>query len=286
MTDRSALLLPAFEGATPWAQLDRLPERPAEFTFALLSDLTGGERPGVFGRAVDATNLIRPDFVIQLGDTIEGYTCDAAEIARQSTAFDTTVARLDVPMFRVPGNHDVSNDTMRTEWLSRYGALHYHFVYRDVLFVALDTQDSPRPGDGDVHLDMSVDGWEGTMPARFSAEQLSWVEQILAEYPDVRWTILCMHMPAWQGAGAPGFDRVLRALGERPYTVFAGHVHNYRRRQLAGRDFIRLGTTGGSWVVPGEAGNFDHLTLVTMMPTGPRIANILLDGVLGPDGGR
>ena len=34
-----------------------------------------------------------------------------------------------------------------------------------------------------------------------------------------------------------------------------------------------------------EEGSFDHLTWVTMTETGPRIANIVLDGILGAEGG-
>lgn len=283
---RSALTLPSLTGAVPWAHLDRLPDHPAEFTFAFISDRTGGARPGVFEKAIEVTNAMRPDFAIQLGDTIEGYTTDADELDRQWAQIDAMTAALDVSLFRVPGNHDVSNDAMGADWLRRYGALHYHFVYRGVLFIVLNTQDSPRPGDGDVNLDGFVDEWEGTMPARFSGVQVTWAEQIIAENNDVRWTVLCMHMPAWQGDSSPGFDRILRALGERPFTAFSGHVHNYRHAQIGGRDYFRLGTSGGSWVIPGEEGNFDHISLVTMTPDGPHVANILLDGVLGPDGGR
>lgn len=281
-----ALRLPSLEGGTPWAHLDRMPDRAVEFTFAFISDRTGGARPGVFEHAIDVVNSLRPDFVIQLGDTIDGYTANAAEISRQWAEMDRTTDALDVPLFRVPGNHDVSNDTMRSIWLRRHGGLHYHFVYRDVLFVVLNTQDSPRPGDGDVEKDTFVDEWEGTLPVRLSEEQAAWAEDVIAEHDDVRWSFLCMHMPAWQGEVAPEFDRIRQAFGKRPFTAFAGHVHNYRRRQIDGRDYIRLGTSGGSWVVPGEAGNFHHITLVAMTHSGPRIVNIRLDGVLGPDGGR
>src|SRR5205823_10148546 len=125
--------------AAPWLYLDRLPDRSSDFNFALLSDRTGLARPGVFERAVEVTNLLRPDFAIQIGDCIEGYTTEPAELARQWDEFDAITKVLEVPLFRVPGNHDVSNDIMREEWVRRYGLLHYHFVYRGVLFIVLDT---------------------------------------------------------------------------------------------------------------------------------------------------
>lgn len=316
---RAALTLPEFAGAVPWLHLDRLPARQEEFAFGLLSDRTGLARPGVFERAIEVTNLVHPDFAIQVGDAIEGHTTDSDELARQWAEFDAITSDLEVPLFRVPGNHDVSNELMRGEWLRRHGALHYHFVYSDVLFLVLDTQDPPeimverihqvmRPAPEAMHellddlkslkatdpvaygaklqpmLESMLD-WEGTQPAALSDEQVEWAEQIITENADVRWTVLCMHMPAWQGDGHRGLDRIRRALGDRPYTAFAGHVHNYRHTRIDGRDHIRLGPTGGGWVISGEEGNFDHITLVTMTSAGPRIANLALDGILGPEGG-
>ena len=147
--------LPGLGEAVPWSGLAELPERPEEFSFVLLSDRTGMARPGVFERAIAITNLLRPDFAIQIGDTIEGYTRDPGDLDRQWKEFDELIDPLRVPLFRVPGNHDVGNDLMRQHWLARHGVLHYHFRYRDVLFLVIDTQDPPqpliemlRPGDG------------------------------------------------------------------------------------------------------------------------------------------
>lgn len=272
--------LPPADLATPWRGLNKLPRRPDEFTFVLLSDRTGGARPGVFERAVDVTNLLRPDFALQVGDMIEGYTTDAAEIARQWAEFDAITDAFDVPFFVTPGNHDVSNAVMREHWLARHGVLHYHFRYRDVLFVVLDTQDPPQDPE-----DIATVDWFGTMPAHISDAQVAWAEDVIHANADVRWTVLVMHIPAWQGDGHPALNRIRGALGDRPYTMFAGHTHNYRRTVIDGRDHIRLGATGGVWVHDGDEGNFDHVTAVTVTAGGLRIANIVLDGVLGGDGG-
>lgn len=123
------------------------------------------------------------------------------------------------------------------------------------------------------------------MPANLGEEQVAWAEQVIADNPDVRWTVVAMHIPAWQGDGHPGLTRIRRALGERPYTAFAGHIHNYRRTVIDGREHLRLGPTGGVWVLDGDEGNFDHLVWATISDDGLRIANIVLDGVLGVEGG-
>jgi hypothetical protein len=242
---------------------------------------------------------------------IEGYTVDPQEAARQWDEFDRILAPLDVPLFRVPGNHDVSNEMMRMEWIQRCGPLHYSFVHNQALFIILDTQDPPptveefeafaadvevfhrelldRLAAGPVEAVRAMEAmtdWNGTMPARLSEEQIAWAESVIAVHAsEVHWTFILMHMPIWQGDGHPGLDRIYRALGDSPFSLFAAHVHNYRRTVRRGRDHIRLGNTGGAWVLGGKEGNFDHLTWVTMARGEPRVANIVLDGVLGVDGG-
>jgi hypothetical protein len=75
------LTLPDLQTATPWRALEHFPPRPQEFSFVLLSDRTGLAKPGVFERAVHGTNLLRPDFAIQIGDCIEGYTRNPETLA-------------------------------------------------------------------------------------------------------------------------------------------------------------------------------------------------------------
>lgn len=304
----SRMWLPTAGAVVPWSRMELLARSSSDFTFALMSDRTGLARPGVFEHAIEVVNSLHPDFVIQIGDLIEGYTTDEGVLAAQWKELDDLLGALERPMFRVVGNHDVSNELMRQEWLRRHGLLHYYFRYADVLFLVLDTSDPPQlPGEvagdltperlAELHALRDSDpeavrrefealaDWDSTVPADISDEQLAYFERVLAEHADVRWTFVCMHIPAWQGDGHPGLDRLYAALGGRPFTVIAGHIHNYQRRVIHGRDHIRLGPTGGAWVLGGSEGNFDHVTLVRMTDTGPRIANLVLDGVLGIDGG-
>ena len=59
------------EEHNPWTHL-RVNNRPDEFRFAFVTDRTGGARPGVFERAVTQLNLLQPEFVVSVGDLIEG----------------------------------------------------------------------------------------------------------------------------------------------------------------------------------------------------------------------
>lgn len=313
---RSNFQLPPIAGAVPWSGLAHGTRHPEDFSFVLLSDRTGLPKPGVFEQAVAATNLLRPDFAIQIGDCIEGYTRDSTTLEHEWAEFERIIAALEVPLFRVPGNHDVSNAAMADDWQRRFGALNYHFRYRDVLFLVLNTQDPPQrasdfggidpaadeaPRDldlGKLQREHAADPWlfarrietamdaEGRQPAHIGDAQATWAERVIRDHADVRWTVLLMHIPAWQGELHPALLRIRSALQGRPYTAFAGHLHNYRRRVIDGFDHIRLGPSGGCWVTTREEGNFDQIAWITMTERGPRIANLVLDGVLGADGGR
>ncbi|MBW2241193.1 MAG: metallophosphoesterase [Deltaproteobacteria bacterium] len=293
------------EGPQPWNHLD-FQNRPEDFTFAIVSDLTGGYRPGVFPAAVERLNLLRPEFVVSVGDLIEGYTEDRAVLTSEWDAFDAMLAPLHAPFFYAAGNHDYSNPVMADVWKERLGRDYYHLLYRNVLFLVLNTEKKqfPLPPElarklGRVRALQKTDpaaakklaaalgrsvNWVGDMPAELGEEQIAYFEQVIAAHPEVRHTFLLMHKPIWQGAGNDGLRRIEAALGERPFTAFAGHVHNYHRFEIDGRVHIRLGTTGGEWLVPGTTGNFDHLVLVTMTEEGPSIANLLLDGILDDRG--
>lgn len=131
----------------------------------------------------------------------------------------------------------------------------------------------------------AVDWDAAPAAAGVSEEQLAYTEKALAEHTDARWTFVFMHMPLWQGEGHPAYRRLRAALGDRPYTMFAGHMHNYRATEIDGNSPIRLGPTGGVWVFPeGDPGNVDHVTLVTVTADGPVPANLALDGIRDADG--
>ncbi len=80
-------------GVNPWTNLN-FNDDPNHFHFAIVTDRTGGARPGIFESAVDKVNLLQPEFVICVGDLIEGYTADEAELERQWDEFDSFVDRL------------------------------------------------------------------------------------------------------------------------------------------------------------------------------------------------
>ena len=298
---KSAVFQHAFSTApVPWTNKD-FDDAPGKFTFAVFSDLTGGEREGVFEVAVEQLRLLRPELIISVGDLIEGGSMDHAKLNREWDSFDERANRAHAPVFHVGGNHDLTNSDMWQVWEQRYGKRYYHFVYKDVLFLVLDTEDNSADFQQYIHeirLEAirvgDTQGWEAFVQTeygqleerksgRVGVEQAAYFQEVIAQNLDVRWTYVLMHKPAWQRPGEENFSMLETALSGRPYTVFYGHLHSHLHEQRHGRDYIRLGTTGGSHA-PGNPAAIDHVTLVTVSDKGTDIANLRMSGIFDKTG--
>jgi hypothetical protein len=310
------------ESLKPYTHLN-FKNDPDEFQFALVSDNAGGGRPGVLKAAMGMINLLQPEFVACLGDLVEGYNDENHQPADEDTyrawwqEIDEYVAQLDMPFFFLPGNHDLNSEASLNVWRERYGGsrAYYHFIYKNVLFLVVDTEDPPKDPDtlietdperakmideayqkvhraarsGDiskiVELLQPIEEWVGTI--NISDAQVEYFKQVLEANPDVRWTFVLMHSPAWQTVDGrekdPGpFGKIESMLTDRDYTVFAAHTHLYNYTQRNGRDYVTTAMTG-AMNVP-RPGAIDHFVWVTMTKEGPKIANLLLNGILDKHG--
>jgi 3',5'-cyclic AMP phosphodiesterase CpdA len=284
----------------PWTNED-FDAADDKFTFAVFSDLTGGEREQVFEIAVAQLSLLRPELIISVGDLIEGGTVDLGEIAEQWDWFDERAGRTAAPVFYVGGNHDLTGEVLQRVWDERYGRRYYHFVYKNVLFLVLDTEDNPPERMQEVFEArneaieiMNSEGLEAfkttkyaNMPERsagtISPEQSAYFRQVIANNAAVRWTFLFMHKPAWTKQNEENFTAIEAALADQPFTVFHGHVHAYDYEERNGRDYIRLATTGGVQL-PEHGRSADRVTLVTVDDQGADVANLLMSGILDKTG--
>src|SRR5690606_21933795 len=105
----------------PWTSLD-INNDPANFQFAVVTDNAGGPRPGVFSEAVAKLNLLQPEFVMSIGDFIEGYEDTKEALHRQWDSFEKEVAGFEMPFFFVPGNHDNGRPLWSEVYRDRIGA--------------------------------------------------------------------------------------------------------------------------------------------------------------------
>jgi hypothetical protein len=296
----------AFPGAKPWTS-EKFMNNPDNFQFVIIGDRTGGANTqGTFKIAVGQLNLLQPEFVINVGDIIEGYSDDKTELNAEWDEVDGMLNELEMPFIRTPGNHDIANEIAQQLYRERYGATYYYFVYRDVLFVVLDSEDPPRAAPEDIKEKlelynrlqiedppkaqemlaefMSDEAVVAALskPVEFSEKQMAWIKKTLTDYTDVRWTFLFLHEPAWENPSA-SFTAIQELLKDRDHTFFAGHLHYYDYDKIDGHEHITMGPAGASFHHDGP-GNVDHITWVTMSEDGPQIANIALQGLFDRKG--
>lgn len=261
----------------PWTHLnfgDR--GNGLDFTFGIVSDRTGRVRPGVFEKAIAILNRMRPDFVMSVGDFIEGVCFEdqsdefiKAEWAKIRPEIEKSIQ----PFFYVVGNHDFSDplanqvfpglhERSKAIWENMFGTDYYWFIYKKVLFLCLNSS-AAESGLGET--------------------QIRWALHTISAHADVRWTFVFLHRPEiWM---SPDFKKIEDALYERNYTVFSGDLHRYAKYVRNGRKYIMLGTTGGGDVRVGQGargvpfGEFDHIMWVSMCGDGPEITPIALDGI-------
>ena len=286
----------------PWTSED-FKNKPENFQFAIVGDRTGGANvQGTFKATMDQLNLLQPEFVINVGDLIEGYTREKDDLNSQWDEVDEMISKLKMPFFYTPGNHDLSYPEAKEVWKERYGEGYYSFVYHDVLFLVLNSEDAPRmeppPGmeesiklynrlqteDPQKAKEMLADFMKDeavvaglTKPVEFPEEQLTWIKKSLQDHPNVRWTFLFMHEPSWENP-SESFKEIQSLLQDRRFTWFAGHLHYYDYDNIEGHEYITMGPAGASFHHDGP-GNVDHITWVTMTEEGPEIGNIALKGL-------
>lgn len=304
-------------GAKDVARTSRPFATAASLRFVVIGDRTGQHRPGVFEKALAQVDRLHPDFVINIGDLIEGNTEDRARLNAEWQEVNGAIGQLRAPFFYVPGNHDLTNDVQRQVWRDTLGADFYHFRYKGALFIVLNTEDPPQPkiarrklidaygaeAMGKVmsalqadpaqaealfacepKLGELADELRASENVAMSTGQVDMMRKALAQNPHPRWTFVLMHRPAWKVA-SPAFQQIEAMLKGRPYTMLAGHFHKYAYEQRQGQDYIQLGVTGG---MPGGKADdpavADHIMWVSLADGAPQISNIRLDGFFDKQG--
>jgi len=197
---------------TPWSSQD-FDSSPEKFTFALFSDLTGGERPDIFSTAVAQLALLRPELIVNVGDLTEGGSPDKAVISTQWRSFHDRADKASTRIFYTGGNHDLATLAQRQVWQAEHGPRYYHFIYKNVLFLVLDTEDHPvdtlvqiQASYTEAMAQVAKQGWDGfgetayarlpsTQTGEIGSVQADYVTRVIADNPQVRWTFLLMHKP-------------------------------------------------------------------------------------------
>lgn len=238
----------------------RLQEYPLRF--AVLGDRTGGHQPGIFPQIVTETGRMKPDFVLTVGDMIEGYGNDTLRIKQEWEEYKSLLEPLTMPVYFTSGNHDIWDSTSLGLYRRYIGEPYHSFSTKGIHFICLDNSRYA-----------TVDS--------FPEEQMEWLIDDLERNKDALYKFVFIHIPYWIKTIARGKPDTLHSifLRYRVDAVFTGHYHDYFSGTFDDIVYTSLGSSGGQ-TSPGPTGLKYHFVWVTVDRDGVSIAPVKMDAVL------
>ena len=144
------------------------------FNFAIIGDRTAGAKNDVFERIIDEIKILNPDFVLNTGDLIEGYTDDLESVESEWSYIRQQLNRMAAPYHLTTGNHDCSNPKSESVYIQHFGRTYYAFDYERCHFVIINNS--------------RIDSF-----AQIPNDQLNWLKQDLAKHRKSLLTFCLMH---------------------------------------------------------------------------------------------
>jgi hypothetical protein len=256
----AAVILTAAIGCFANSESD-LPLTKPPIRFAIIGDRTGSNIAGIYEQVVLEVEQMRPDFVMTVGDQIQGYTDDTVTLNAQWDEYFAIIKPLTMPLYITPGNHDITNDKMLPTYEKRVGKPYYSFNVRNCHFVVVDVS----------RADSS---------SEISQAQFDWLAKDLAANKGAVQTLVFFHKPFWYDSVIEGKKDKLHDLfvANGVDAVFNGHFHSYFSAKIDGITYTSVGSSGG--VIDAVPSDLDfHYTWVTVDDNGVVIAPIKKGGV-------
>ncbi len=201
--------------------------------FVLLGDRTGEVQNGIFEGVWKQLADGKPDFVVSVGDSIQGGNDATAEDEwREVRALLEPYRK--IPLYLAPGNHDIWSAV--SERLFRQYAghpTHYSFDAGGAHFTVLDNS--------------RTEGWP--------VGELAWLEADLRVHGEAPVKFVISHRPSWLLDAALGnpngpLQKIAKQYGV--CCVVAGHVHQLIHAELDGVRYIALPSAGGHLRLSGK----------------------------------
>ena len=197
-----------------------------DFRFSIIGDRTGSAQPEIYGRVWREVDLLHPDFVINVGDTIQGGN-DAQAEAEWAEMRPTWQRYKHYPLYFTPGNHDIWSQPSRQIYEHETGQKSYYgFNYQDAHFTVLDNSQ-----------------FNG-----LSDEQMQFLERDLKENRDRNPKFVFFHRPFWilplrLESGEFPLHKLVKQYGVT--AVICGHGHQFVRIVRDNIVYMEVGSSGG-----------------------------------------
>jgi len=194
----------------------------SEVTFVVLGHIRGGVAGGLSPKLSDLLEEVRlldPSFVVLTGDIIwgdvQGTPPDPVRVEAEWDEVDSALATLGVPVYRVPGNHDISDVGTRDIWLRRYGSPDQTVRIAGLRLLFLSS--SWIPEDGDLRQRLMIRG------ADLDEDQVEWLESQLDPSATEPTFLFMHHLLWWERENGPWWTQVHPLLAQAGVdAVFSG----------------------------------------------------------------
>lgn len=200
-----------------------------DFRFAILGDRTGDAQPGVYEEIWREIDAEHPDFVINVGDTIQGGN-DATAVS-EWRSLRQLWNRYRYPLYLTPGNHDIWSPRSHAVYEEQSGhPAFYSFDYQKAHFIVLDNSQAPDLSDN------------------LPDDQMQFLARDLERNRDRDPKFVFFHKPLWlipvkfQNSHFP-FHQLIAKYGVR--YVVSGHGHQFVRETLDGITYLEAPSSGG-----------------------------------------
>ncbi|MFH1686656.1 MAG: metallophosphoesterase [bacterium] len=199
--------------------------------FVVIGDRTGSHTEGIYGEVLQEIVRLRPEFVMTVGDMIEGYTEDTTVMISEWDEYMRIVGDLPMPIHYTPGNHDITTQAMEAMYRRYAGEPYYSFDYRGAHFVVLNN--SAGGGARDA--------------VSLPDEQYQWLAADLESRPANEMILIFCHKPFWVNVLPYGRSHRLHSLFVRTGVdaVMSGHFHDYFSSVFDGVLYASIGSSGG-----------------------------------------
>ncbi|MDR1923081.1 MAG: metallophosphoesterase [Planctomycetaceae bacterium] len=241
----------------------KTPQNNDSFTFLIFADRTHGTPEGiaVLKEAVIDANRLAPDFVMNIGDMIQGYNT-TEQWLEEMKEYRSVMNGLKCPWYPTAGNHDIyagqhakdlPKGQREKEYEEHFGPLWYAFEHKNYWFIVLFTDEGdPKTGEKNFSKPKCQ-----TM----SDTQFNWLQSILKKAKNADGIFVFQHQPRWLKENyGDDWDKVHTAFVEtgNVKAVFAGHIHRMTYNEKDGIKYITLATTGGNLGRIDPAAGFVH----------------------------